>query len=234
VRLDDVAELNNVDGVARIYREKGERRVAVTTSVRDRDVVSFVNEASERINSEVKFDAGYNTTWSGSFQSASRAATQLMLIIPLCFFMILVLLRSWFGTWKKALVLLWQVPFSLIGALLLLKILGLNLSISAASGGIVLCGVAFLTGMMILTEFAETKSAYTAIKNKGFGIILSNAVAIFGLIPAASSTGVGAEISRPFAVMIVGGLVTSLIFSIVLYPLILNGDETSSEILSES
>jgi cobalt-zinc-cadmium resistance protein CzcA len=222
VTLDDVADLNTVDGVARIYREKGERRIAVTTSVRDRDVVSFVQEATKRIEKEVKLEDGYNSVWSGSFQSASRAATQLLLLIPLCFFIILVLLRSWFGNWSRALQLLWQLPFSLFGGLLLLKLMGLNLSISAASGGIVLCGVAFLTGMMILTEFEVTNSAYTAIQNKGFGIILSNAVAIFGLIPAAASSGVGAEISKPFAVMIVGGLCSSLVMSLLFYPLIIS------------
>jgi cobalt-zinc-cadmium resistance protein CzcA len=221
VTLEDVADLSTVNGVARIFREKGARRVAITTSVRARDVVGFVSEATNRIRKEVQFDPGYTHAWAGSFQSASRAAGQLMLVVPICFFILLVVLRSWFGSWAKAGQLLWQIPFSLVGALTLLKLMGLNLSISAAAGGIVLCGVAFLTGMMILTEFAETKSATQAIKNKGFGVVVSNAVAIFGLIPAAFSKGVGAEISRPFAVMIVGGLLTSLVFSVILYPLLL-------------
>ncbi len=227
VTLDDVASINTVEGVARIFREKGERRVAITTSVHGRDVVSFVQEATERIKKEVKFDSGYNYRWDGSFQNASRAAGQLMIVIPICFFAILLVLRSWFGTWSMASQLLWEIPFSLVGGLVCLKLMGLNLSISAAAGGIVLCGVSFLTGMMILTEYLATGSGLQAVKNKGFGIVVSNFVAIFGLMPAAFSTGVGAEISRPFAVMIVGGLITSLIFSLLVYPIVLSDREIS-------
>lgn len=221
VTLDDVADLKTVEGVGRIFREKSERRVAITASVRGRDVVSFVNEATAKIGSQMKFEPGYKYRWDGSFQNASRAAQQLLIVIPICFFVILLILRSWFGVWGTAFQLLWEVPFSLTGALISLKLLGLNLSISAAAGGIVLCGVSFLTGMMILTEFIKSGSAVKAIKEKGFGIIVSNAVAIFGLMPAAFSSGVGAEISRPFAVMIVGGLMTSLLFSLLFYPLVL-------------
>jgi cobalt-zinc-cadmium resistance protein CzcA len=227
VTLDDVAELNTVEGVARVYREKGERRVAITASPRGRDVVGFVNDVSDRLGRALNLAPGYRMQWDGSFQNASRAAQQLMIVIPVCFFVILLLLRSWFGVWGAALELLWEIPFSLIGGFALLKALGLNLSISAAAGAIVLCGVSFLTGMMILSELGRTGSPFEAVKKRGFGIFISNLVAVVGLIPAATSTGVGAEISRPFAVMIVGGLVSSLILSVLLYPVFLRPRLTS-------
>lgn len=221
VTLNDVAKLKTIEGVARIFREKGERRVAITLSVRDRDVVSFVNEATQKIKQQLNLGEAYHFQWAGSFQNAGRAGQRLMLVVPLCFLTILLILRSWFNSWKKSLLLLWQIPFALLGGLALLDLAGLNLSISAAAGAIVLCGVSFLTGMMILTEFIKTGSAQSAVRNKGFGVVVSNAVAIIGLIPAAISTGVGAEISRPFALMIVGGLCTSLIFSLSLYAVLL-------------
>ncbi|MGE5084879.1 MAG: efflux RND transporter permease subunit [Bacillota bacterium] len=218
IPLGEVSNAGLVEGVARVYRELGARRIAVKCSVRGRDVVSFVNEASKKIKEQVKMSDKYHVEWSGSFENAQRAARQLMFVVPLCLLAMVVLLFSWFKDWKKVGYLLWEIPFAGAGGILFIRLFGLNFSISAAAGGVVLIGVTFLTGMMFITEFSKTGDAWKALSEKGKSILLSNGVAIIGLVPAAFSTGIGSETAKPFAVMILGGLVSSLILSLTLLP----------------
>ncbi|MBF0492057.1 MAG: efflux RND transporter permease subunit [Deltaproteobacteria bacterium] len=229
IPLGDVANPKLVEGVSRIYRELGERRIAVKSSVRDRAVVEFVKEANLKINQQVKLPPHYHLEWAGAFENAERAAQQLMLIVPLCFAFILLILYSWFGNFSSVLLLLWEIPFGLVGGLGLLRFLGLNLSISASAGAIVLMGVTFLTGMMLISRFNHNGSAHESLADEGRAILISSGVAIVGLIPAAFSHGIGAETARPFAVMILGGLVTSLFFSLILLPAFLKKKEFSKK-----
>ncbi|PWU18343.1 MAG: hypothetical protein C5B49_07280 [Bdellovibrio sp.] len=218
VPLGEVANPKLVGGVSRVYHEQGERRIAIKCSVRDRAVVEFVNEASRRIGEKIKLPPHYRMEWSGSFANAKRAAQQLMVLVPLCILAIVIILQSWFGSWMKVFFILWEIPFSLLGAFLGLRVLGLNLSISAAAGIIVLTGVSFLTGMMLIEEWSRGGSMLAALQQKGRSIFLSSSVAIIGLVPAAFSHGIGSETARPFAVTILGGLVTSLLFTLTLLP----------------
>lgn len=218
VPLGDVAAPSLVSGVSRVYHEQGERRVAVKCSVRDRAVVEFVKEASRKIEAQLKLPSQFRVEWSGSFANAERAGRQLAIVVPLCLFAIIIILYSWFGSWAHVGLLMWEVPFSLVGALLGLRLAGLNLSISAAAGIIVLIGVSFLTGMMIIEEWSRGISVRSALDHKGRSIILSSSVAIIGLIPAAFSHGIGSETARPFAVAILGGLISSLVLSLTLLP----------------
>lgn len=218
VPLGEVSTAALTEGVARVYREGGERRLAVKCSVRNRPVVEFVAEANRRIAAAVPLPPHYRTQWSGSFENAQRASHQLLMVIPLCLIAIVALLYSWFGAWSPVALLLWEVPFGGVGGLLLLKLFGLNLSISAAAGGIVLGGVSLLTGMMLLTASLHLGDPFHALREKGRSILISNGVAVIGLIPAALSHGIGSETARPFAVMILGGLLTSLALSLTVLP----------------
>jgi cobalt-zinc-cadmium resistance protein CzcA len=218
-----------VKGVSRVYRESGQRRVAVTMSVRGRAMVDLVEDASRQIAKTVNLPPQYSLQWSGSFENAQRAARQLMTIVPLCVLAMLIILYTWFGNWSSAGYLLWEVPFSAAGGLAALSLAGLNLSISAAAGGIVLIGVSFLTGMMLISEWIRQGSVSGALKHAGHGIVLSSGVAIVGLIPAAFSHGMGSETARPFAVMIIGGLSSSLLFTLTILPALLHRAEKNRD-----
>ena len=218
IPLGDVAHSALIEGVGRVYRELGERRVAVKSSVRNRAVVEFVKEASEKIDRALPLAAHYRLQWSGSFENAARASQQFMIVVPLCVAAMIVILYTWFSNWSMVGLLLWEIPFSAFGGLLGLRLFGLNFSISAAAGGIVLIGISFLTGMMMISQFLENRSAWTALKEQGASILLSSCVAIVGLIPAALSTGIGSETAKPFAVIILGGLISSLLFTLLLLP----------------
>jgi cobalt-zinc-cadmium resistance protein CzcA len=218
IPLDEVSSPKLVEGVGRIYRELGERRVAVKCSVRGRAVVDFVKDASARIAQMVHLPDKYRLVWSGSFENAARAGQQLLVIVPICLLAMIVLLMTWFDNWKVVGLILWEIPFSLLGGLAGLRMVGLNLSISAAAGGIVLVGVSFLTGMMLIAEWRHTRDPWAALKEKCRSILVSSGVAIIGLVPAAFSHGIGSETARPFAVMILGGLITSLVLTLTALP----------------
>ena len=230
IPLGEVSTPALTEGVGKIYRENGARRIAVKCSVRGRDVVGFVNEANQKIRNTVKMPDKYHLEWSGSFENAQRASRQLMFVVPLCLLAMIVLLYSWFKDWLKVFFLLWEIPFAATGGLLFIRMFGLNFSISAAAGGIVLLGITFLTGMMLISELAQTQNVWRALKEKSKSIILSSSVAIIGLTPAAFSQGIGSETAKPFAVMILGGLISSLILSLILLPALL---ATSSKLHHE-
>lgn len=224
LKLSDVARPAIVEGVTRVFHEQGERRTAVKMGVEDRAVVDFVNEAALKIKSAVKLPPGYRLEWAGSFASASRAGKQLMFLVPVCLLAIIILLYSWFHKWQPVALVLCEIPMSLIGGFALLRAFQLNLSVSAAVGAIVLVGVSFLAGLMLVSAYRnacerrDEAPASTALKEKSFGILLSSMVAIIGLVPATLSTGIGSETAKPFAVMILGGLCTSLLFTLTLLP----------------
>jgi cobalt-zinc-cadmium resistance protein CzcA len=221
IPLGEVAEPKLVEGVGRVYRESGERRIAVKCSVRNKPVVEFVAEANRKIASELNLPDKFHLQWSGSFENAERAGHQLLVVVPLCLLGMIVLLFTWFGSWSEVGILMWEIPFATLGGLLFLKLFGLNFSISAAAGLIVLIGVTFLTGMMLLSEWKHLGNAYGALKEKGRSMILSSSVAMIGLIPASFSHGIGSETAKPFAVTILGGLLSSLVLSLLVLPAIL-------------
>ena len=222
VSLSDVAWPGMAEGVARVYREQARRRVAVKTSVRGRPVVDFVADADSLLARRLKVPSGYSVQWSGSFENAQRAGLRLAVIVPLCVAAIVIVLFAYLQSWPAVGAVLWEAPFSLLGGLAALRLAGLNLSISAAAGAIVVLGVSLLTGMMLLEGWLHHRDPWAALKEEGRGILLSSGVAIVGLIPAAFSRGIGAETARPFAVMILGGLASSLVLTLLLLPALLS------------
>ncbi len=221
IPLGAVTKAQVVNGVSHIYREEGERRIAVKCDCRGRAVVDFVNDANARIKKEVKFPPHYWTEWTGSFANAQRASARLGIIVPICLLVMIGIIYTWFKDWRLLTVLLWEIPFATVGGLAGIRLAGLNLSISAAAGGIIRIGVSFLTAMMIISAFVKTKDASKALMEKGRSILISNGVAIIGLIPAALSHSIGSETARPFAVAILGGLSASMTLSLTLLPVFL-------------
>ncbi len=225
VYLKDVTSNKLTEGITKLYREEGERRIAVKIAVKDVAVVDFVKAVDGVIRKKVKFPSYYRMVWAGSFENANRAGKQLMIVVPICFALIVIILYSWFMNWKMVGLILLEIPFGLVGSLFGLTLFGLNFSISAAAGVIVLLGICLLTGMMYLSDWNTTKDAWKSLENKGLSILLSNGVAIIGLIPAAFSNGIGAETAKPFAVAILCGLISSLILTFILMPRILEREK---------
>ena len=216
--LGDLVNVSQIEGISRIYRDQGIRTLALKVNVTKRAVVGFVNEAKQILAKELVLPPEMKTAWAGSFENAQRASTHLMIMVPLCFFFIGLLILSWYQSLRLTAVLFWEVPFALIGALMMLMLFDLNLSISAASGLVVVLGLALLNGMMYLEKFKVHYDAIRALKESGAGIILSASVAIAGLVPASLSKSIGSETAKPFAVAILGGLISSLILTLVLLP----------------
>lgn len=227
VYLRDVTTAAPAEGITKIYREEGERRVAVKISVRGRAIVDFVQQTDKLIKEKVKLPPYYRMVWAGSFENAARAGKQLSIVVPLCLAIIVVILQSWFGSWRMAGLALLEIPFGVVGSLFGLIIWNLNLSISAAAGVVVLIGISLLTGMMLLSDWIESGDIWVTLRRKGLSILLSNGVAIIGLIPAAFSNGIGAETAKPFAVAILCGLISSLVLTLFLFPRILERETPS-------
>ncbi len=218
--LGDLVDSSLVEGISRIYRDQGIRSLAVKVNVTKRAVVGFVKEAKTRLHHELKLPDGITSEWAGSFENAQRASNHLMIMVPLCFFFIGLIVHAWYKDFILTLILFWEIPFALIGSLIFLKLFGLNLSISAASGLVVVLGLSLLNGMMFLEKFRNHFDGIKALHESGAGIILSALVAIAGLVPAALSHSIGSETAKPFAVAILGGLISSLILTIVFFPVV--------------
>lgn len=209
------------DGVSRIFREDGKRRIALRVSPKGVSMVDYVGKADKVIRDKMGQDAP-TMKWAGAFENAKRAAMQFAQTVPLCLFFIVVLLFAWIKRWELVIATLYQVPFCVLGALVGLRLFGLSLSISAACGIIVVIGVTLLTGMMIIKKVNEGLNGSQAVFESLKGVLLSNLVAIIGLIPAAFSTAIGSETAKPFAVAILIGLISSLICSLTIYPFLID------------
>lgn len=222
------------DGVGKIYREDGRRRIALRISPKGVSMVDYVGKADAEIRAKfgktlpVEGTSGHDLTtlpdmkWAGAFENARRAALQFAQTVPLCLFFIVVLLFAWIQTWDLVCATLLQVPFCVVGALVGLRLFGLSLSISAACGIIVVIGVSLLTGMMIIKKVKEGLNGSEAVTDSLKGVLLSNLVAIIGLVPAAFSSAIGSETAKPFAVAILIGLISSLICSLTIYPFLID------------
>jgi cobalt-zinc-cadmium resistance protein CzcA len=229
VPLDAVATVEVKQGAARISREQGGRNVAIKANLLGRDQGSFVAEAMTKVKNRVKLPPGYTMTWGGQFENQQRALQRLKIIIPLSVLGIFVLLFWAFRSIRKALLVLLMVPFVLIGGLAGLALADLHLSISAAVGFIAVAGISVQNGVIMVEQFmeiieAQGKSLSVAVMDGARlrlrPILMTALMAGLGLLPAALSRGIGSETQRPFAVVIVGGMVSATLFTLVLLPLL--------------
>ena len=214
------------DGAYDIYREGNSRYVSVTFNVRGRDLNSSVEDAMAQISRKVKLPPGYHLDWSGEYESAKRASARLAVIVPLTVLVIFVLLYTMFRSAKWALLILTVVTMAPIGGLLALLLTGTHFSVSSGIGFLALFGVSVQTGVIMLEYINQLRArGYTVVDAAIEGavlrlrpIMMTMLVATFGLVPAALSHAIGSDSQRPFAIVIVGGLIAALAMSLVLLP----------------
>lgn len=228
IPLKQVARLSLSPGVARIRREDLSRLLVVQCNVVGRDIGGFVAEAQAKITAKVKFPTGYYTDWGGQFENQRRAMRTLAIVVPVTILLIFVLLYTTFASVKHALLVIANVPFSVIGGLFALLLSGQNLSVPAAIGFIAVFGVAMLNGVVLVMYFKQLKEeglpAEEAVKRGCLlrlrPVLMTATVAILGLVPLLLARGIGAEVQRPLATVVVGGLFTSTLLTLILLPVV--------------
>jgi len=228
ILLGAIADVTVRQGAARVGREAGGRVVAVKANLLGRDQGSFVKEAMEKVNAQVKLPPGYTMTWGGQFENQQRAIKRLKVIVPLSILLIFVLLFWAFKSMRKALLIILMVPFTLIGGLAGLGLAGLHLSVSAAVGFIAVAGISVQNGVIMVEQFMEglrkgetiASSVMEGAVSRLRPIMMTALMAGLGLLPAALSHGIGSETQRPFAVVIVGGIISATLFTLLLLPLL--------------
>jgi cobalt-zinc-cadmium resistance protein CzcA len=234
--LSEIAKIEVRQGAARVAREAGGRMVAVKANLLGRDQGGFVAEAMAKVKEQVQLPPGYTMTWGGQFENQQRANKRLKIILPLSALMIFVLLFWAFRSMRKALLVILMVPFTLIGGLAGLGFAGLHLSVSAAVGFIAVAGISVQNGVIMVEQFMEImrngKSLRESVMQGAVArlrpILMTALMAGIGLLPAALSHGIGSETQRPFAVVIVGGIISATLFTLLLLPLLfpIFSDET--------
>jgi cobalt-zinc-cadmium resistance protein CzcA len=227
VPLAQLATIRELDGATIIARRENERQITVRTNIRGRDQGGFVAEAKDRFTDTIALPAGYRVTWGGQFENLERARQRLAVIIPITIAIIFLLLFITFGSGLDATLVLLNVPFSLSGGLIALYLRGIHLSVSAAVGFISLFGVAVMSGVLFISEInrwrreprvtledAVIQGARTQVRP----LLVLILVAMLGMVPAAIATGIGSDIQRPLATVVVGGLLSTLFLTLLALP----------------
>lgn len=226
IRLGDICDIKMVEGPAEVRRESGKRVLIVALNVTGRDMGSFVKQAQQTISQQISLPAGYYITWGGQFKSKRRAQKRLSLIIPLTLLIIFILLYITFNSVKQASLVLLNIPLSLVGGMLLLWILGLYMSVPASVGFIALLGISVQNGVVMISFINDLreqgKSVTQAIRDGALlrlrPILMTSATTLLGLLPLLAATGIGSDVQRPLAAVVVGGLFTSLASTLLLLP----------------
>ena len=226
IPLRQLADISLDTGASYIYHEEGERYIPVKFSVRDRDLGGAVAEAQERIAQNVKLPSGYRLAWAGEFEDLENAKARLEVIIPLSLLLILVLLYGLFNSLRDSLMALAGIPFAAGGGILALYLTGLNFSISAAVGFVSLFGVSVMNGILIMTYYNEVAASglgtveamFHAASQRMRPMLMTALSACIGLLPAAVSTGIGSQVQRPLATVVVGGMFIGPIILLVVVP----------------
>lgn len=228
VPLSDVAEIVSAPGPNQISREDGKRRVVVTANVRGRDIGSFVQEAQQKINEQVQVPSGYWTQWGGTFEQLQSATKRLQIVVPVALLLVFTLLFVMFGNAKDGLLVFTGVPFALTGGVLALWLRDIPLSISAGVGFIALSGVAVLNGLVMISyirslredgmplDDAIREGALTRLRP----VLMTALVASLGFVPMAIAVGTGAEVQRPLATVVIGGILSSTALTLLVLPML--------------
>ncbi|WP_343682012.1 CusA/CzcA family heavy metal efflux RND transporter [Acinetobacter baylyi] len=226
IQLQDVAKVETILGLSQVSRENGKRRVIVTANVRDRDLGSFVTEMQTKL-SQQKLPSGYWLGYGGQFENLASAKARMQIVIPLALLMIFILLMAVFHDLRESLLVFSGVPFALSGGLIALWLRDIPLSMSAGVGFIALSGVAVLNGLVMLTFIKELRLQYDIYTATWRGavlrlrpVLMTACVASFGFIPMALATGTGAEVQRPLATVVIGGIISSTLLTLILLPVI--------------
>jgi cobalt-zinc-cadmium resistance protein CzcA len=212
----------------KIDRENAQRYVVVQSNVRDRDLVGFVEEAKLAVAQKVQLPAGYRITWGGQFENQQRAAKRLGIVIPVALALIFLLLFSTFGSVRQAGLVIAMIPFALVGGVVALWASGEYLSVPASVGFIALLGIAVLNGVVMVSYFNQLASQGLALRSvvvegarrRLRPVMMTASITAFGLLPLLFASGPGAEIQRPLAIVVIGGLLSSTTLTLLLLPLL--------------
>jgi len=226
VPLSQLASIDVTQGPVQVSRENGLRRIGVEINIHDRDIGTYVAEAKEAIRNRVNLPPGYFITWGGQFENQQRAMSRLMIIGPIAVGLILLLLLVTFGSIRLAMLVIFNLPFALIGGVFALYFSGLYLSVPASVGFIVLFGVAVLNGVVLVSRITQLRqegqsvddAVVTGSQDRLRPVLMTASIAIFSLIPMLYATGPGSEVQRPLAVVVVGGLLTSTLLTLLVLP----------------
>jgi len=228
VPLEQLGDITLTIGANQIQRDDAKRRIVVGFNVRGRDVESIVNELNELISTRVKFEPGYYTTYGGSFKNLEEAKQRLSVAVPLALVLIFLLLYFTFHSFRHSLLIFTAIPLSAIGGVFALWLRDMPFSISAGVGFIALFGVAVLNGIVLIAEFNNLKKSglpLNEVVSKGTlvrlrPVLMTALVASLGFLPMALSHGSGAEVQRPLATVVIGGLITATLLTLVVLPVL--------------
>ena len=228
VPLSQVAKIERVEGPVKVDRENAQRYVVIQSNVRDRDLVGFVEEAQAKVAQQLKLPQGYRIVWGGQFENQQRAAQRLMLVVPVALGLIFMLLFSTFGSLRQAGLVLAMIPFALVGGVFALLLSGQYLSVPASVGFIALLGIAVLNGVVMLTYFNQLRTQGLPLeqvvregaRRRLRPVLMTASIAAFGLVPLLFASGPGSEIQKPLAIVVIGGLLSSTLLTLLLLPIL--------------
>jgi cobalt-zinc-cadmium resistance protein CzcA len=237
IPLRQLADIRIETGLAQISRENIQRRLAVETNVRGRDLAGFVDAAQQAVASRVTLPPGYWIEWGGEFENLQRASARLAIVVPIALFLIFVLLYTTFNSVRPALLIYLNVPLAATGGILALAFRGMPFSISAGVGFIALFGVAVLNGVVLMSYILDLRkqgrsaedAAYEGALIRMRPVLMTALVASLGFVPMALSTSAGAEVQRPLATVVIGGLVTSTALTLLVLPTLYAWEERLQE-----
>lgn len=227
IPLKEISTLEKENGAAFIYRDDIKRYIGVKFSIRDRDLGGTIADAQKKVE-KIKLPDGYSIGWTGQFENQQRATNRLAQVVPISILGIFFLLFILFGNMKDSLLVLANVPFALIGAIIALHLTNMNFGISAGVGMIALIGICIQNGVILITEFHQNvknglsvdQSIMEGVKVRTRPVVMTALMASIGLLPAALSTGIGSESQKPLAIVIIGGLFTATVLTLLIFPII--------------
>jgi len=228
VALKEIADIRTQNGPASVYHDGGQRFIAVKFSIRDRDMGSTIAEAQKKVARQVHLPKGYSIAWAGEFENQVRATHRLTQMVPVALVIIFILLFVTFGNGKDAGLVLVNVPFALIGGIIALHLTHTNFSISAGIGFIALFGICIQNGVILITVFKQNlrrklplnEALRQGVASRVRPVVMTALMAMIGLFPAALSTGIGSETQKPLAIVVIGGLVSATVLTLLIFPLI--------------
>lgn len=228
VPISTVAKLERTSGPVSIAHENAARMIVVQSNVSGRDLVGFVEEAKQAVAAKMKFPTGYTTEWGGQFENQQRAANRLAMVVPVALLLIFLILFATFGSVRQSILVFANIPFALIGGVFALSISGQYLSVPASVGFIALLGIAVLNGVMLVSYFNQLyargmsmdRVVVEGARRRLRPVLMTASITAFGLVPQLFASGPGSEIQKPLAVVVIGGLITSTLLTLVILPIL--------------
>ncbi|MEQ1593396.1 MAG: CusA/CzcA family heavy metal efflux RND transporter [Thiobacillaceae bacterium] len=228
VPMSNIAHLAKVEGPVSVGRENAARFVVIRANVNGRDLVGFVDESKRAVAAQIKLPEGYRMSWGGQFENQQRAAARLAVVVPVALLLVFALLFATFKNVRQAVLVLANIPFAMVGGVLALWVSGQYLSVPASVGFIALLGIAVLNGVVLVSYFNQLHAQGMALdevvvegaKRRLRPVLMTASIAAFGLVPLLFASGPGSEIQKPLAIVVIGGLVTSTLLTLVLLPIL--------------